>query len=447
MNRNKVLLAVIGLLASSFTACGGGGSAPTQPPKVTPPTPPPTSFQETFVDPSGTVETFSHQEIDRTNPFFAKLGTNQRSCASCHDSTDGWSVTPAHLQQTFQSSQGADSIFDPIDAANCPSADVSTFQAKTSAYSLLLNSGLIRMSIPLPANADFGIVSVSDPYQCAETSAAHPAFYRRPLPATNLKFATAIMWDGREPDLQSQARDATMTHARPTTPPTDAQLQQIVSLESSLFTAQSQDSLAGDLTAQGANGGPQFLSTQTFSAGMNSGAGFDPDVFNLYSNWTAAAGNEAEAQQAVARGEVLFNTFPITISTVPGFNDVQGQSQIVGTCSTCHNTPNVGGNSSSLMMNIGAGAALGNLPLYGVQCNDGTQVLVADLGRAMVTGKCADIGKFKIPSLRGLAARAPYFHNGAANSLLDVLNFYQQRFNMLLSADQKNDLIAFMNTL
>ena len=65
----------------------------------------------------------------------------------------------------------------------------------------------------------------------------------------------------------------------------------------------------------------------------------------------------------------------------------------------------------------------------------------------MVTGKCADIGKFKVPSMRGLAARAPYFHNGAADTLMDLVNFYDQRFNMLLSAEQKADLVTFMNTL
>ncbi|MGH9546301.1 MAG: hypothetical protein ACRD23_13920, partial [Terriglobales bacterium] len=236
-------------------------------------------------------------------------------------------------------------------------------------------------------------------------------------------------------------------HAEPTGPPTDAQLTQIVSLETSLFTAQSQDNLAGDLTAQGANGGAKFLSTLPFSPGMNSGSAFDPDVFTLYSSWTSATGPNAASQQAVARGEMLFNNFPFTISAVPGFNDVQGQSQVTGTCTTCHNTPNVGGNSSLAMMNIGTGSSEVPLPLYLIQCNDGTLTESTDPGRAMVTGKCADIGKFKVPGMRGLAARPPYFHNGTADTLMDVVNFYDQRFNMLLTDQQKADLVAFMSTL
>ena len=91
-----------------------------------------------FPDPSGTLKTYSTQgAIDLSNPFFQALGTNGRSCASCHVISDGWSVSAAHLQQRFQASQGLDPVFRPIDGANCPSADVSTLEARTSAYSLL----------------------------------------------------------------------------------------------------------------------------------------------------------------------------------------------------------------------------------------------------------------------------------------------------------------------
>jgi cytochrome c peroxidase len=443
MNRHQVLLAVAGLLVSVFTACGGTGSQPNTP---TPPATPST-FKETSPDPSGTVETFSQTQVDNSNPFFTQLGTNNRTCNSCHVASDGWSITPVNLQQRFQSTQGTDPVFRVVDGANCPSADVSTPSAATAAYSQLLNFGLIRMTVPVPANAEFSIIAISDPYQCPETTATNPSLYRRPLPSTNLKFLNGIMWDGREPDLKTQALDATLVHAQSTTPPTDTQLQQIVTLETSLFTAQSADTQAGDLTAQGANGGPVFLSTQPFSPGINTGAAFIPNAFTLYTNWASASGSNAAAQQSVARGQVLFNTFPMLISVVPGFNDVQGQPIIMGTCTTCHNTPNVGGDSLPDMMNIGTTSPTANLPSYTVHCNDGSQLVTTDPGRAMVTGKCADLGSFKIPGMRGLAARAPYFHNGSSPTLLDVVNFYDQRFNMLLTDDQKADLVAFMNTL
>ncbi len=98
-------------------------------------------------------------------------------------------------------------------------------------------------------------------------------------------------------------------------------------------------------------------------------------------------------------------------------------------------------------MNIGTGAPQAGLPAYTIQCSDNSTVVTTDPGRAMITGKCADIGKFKIPGMRGLAARAPYFHSGTAPTLLDVVNFYDQRFSMLLSEDEKADLVAFMSTL
>ena len=174
MNRKQVLSAVAGVVISGFTACGGAGSTPGT--VITPPS----SFQESFPDSSGTVETFSPQQVNKSGPFFAKLGTNDRSCASCHDAADGWSVTPAHLQQRFNDTQGTDPIFRTIDGANCPSDDVSTLAAATSSYSQLLNHGLIRMALPVPANAEFSIVAITDPYQCPETTATLPALYRRP---------------------------------------------------------------------------------------------------------------------------------------------------------------------------------------------------------------------------------------------------------------------------
>ena len=58
----------------------------------------------------------------------------------------------------------------------------------------------------------------------------------------------------------------------------------------------------------------------------------------------------------------------------------------------------------------------------------------------MITGKWADIGKFKGPILRALAARAPYFHNGSAETLEEVVEFYETRFNIGLTAREIADL-------
>jgi len=49
--------------------------------------------------------------------------------------------------------------------------------------------------------------------------------------------------------------------------------------------------------------------------------------------------------------------------------------------------------------------------------------------------------------LHGLAARAPYFHNGMARNLMEVVNFYNQRFRTNLTDEEKSELVAFLNSL
>jgi cytochrome c peroxidase len=428
-------------------------------------------------DPTGTLSTYSTAGgIDISNPFFQNLGTNGRTCNTCHVSNNAWSVTPPDIQARFNASQGLDPIFRPVDGSNCPSDDVSTLQARQSAYSLLLNKGLIRISLPVPAKAEFAITDIRDPYDCPETTTTQPAMYRRPLPATNLPFLSAVMWDGRETvfgsvlgksinltqSLSNQATDATFGHAQATTAPTPQQLTQIVAFETALFTAQISDNAAGSLTVKGATGGPVNLSTQPFYIGINdslggdpTGAAFNPVAFTTYSNWANLTGaNATAARQSVARGEALFNTYPIAITDVGGLNDALGQTTINGTCTTCHDTPNVGNHSFSVPLNIGttaypavAALDISGLPVYEIECSNGTEVRVTDPGRAVISGKCADIGKVKGPILRGLAGRAPYFHNGAAATLADVIEFYNQRFNLNLTDQQKADLAAFLQTL
>jgi cytochrome c peroxidase len=94
---------------------------------------------------------------------------------------------------------------------------------------------------------------------------------------------------------------------------------------------------------------------------------------------------------------------------------------------------------------------ISGLPVFTVWCTKGPLAgkifQVTDIGRATITGQCADIGKLKGPILRGLAARAPYFHNGSAGTLSDAVEFYNQRFSIGLTDQQKSDLVAFLNSL
>jgi len=88
------------------------------------------------------------------------------------------------------------------------------------------------------------------------------------------------------------------------------------------------------------------------------------------------------------------------------------------------------------------------MPVYTLRHKmTGTIKLVTDPGRALITGKWKDVGRFKGPILRGLAGRAPYFHNGSAATLLDAVNFYDVRFGLGLTNQQKADLVAFLRAL
>lgn len=433
-------------------------------------------------NPSGFVETYNinNSAIDLTGPFFQSLGTNGRSCSSCHRPAEAWSVSAAEVQLRFLLSQGQDPIFRTNDGSICDhNIDTSTLDGRRRAYSLLLSRGLFRIALAVPANAQFTVVGVQNPYGCNDMSTL--SMYRRPLPATNLRFLSTVMFDGRESspqtgthkityatnpgdllaDLAQQAIDATTGHAQAATAPTPQQVQDIVNFEMQLRTAQAVDLRAGMLNADGATGGPRALASQPFYIGMNdsfppafgfnpSGAPFSPTIFNLFDAWT----NSQNAERArIARGQAVFNSKPINITGVAGINDVLGLPSLQGSCGTCHDSPNVGDHSFPAPLNIGTGDLtspldVSYLPVITLRNNaTGATVQTTDPGRALITGLWADIGKVKGPILRGLAARAPYFHNGSANGLSDVVSFYQKRFNVAFTSQEKDDLIAFLNSL
>ena len=454
-------------------------------------TPPIIPSFETDTDPSGSIATTQLGGATQTsqNAFFANLGTNNRTCFTCHQPQTGWTVSAASVQSRFNAGQGTDPIFRLIDGATCPSDDISTLAAKLQAYSLLLSKGLIRIGLQVPTTipnttlpTEYRIISVDDKlsngcntnpitgltnYGPDSPTTGIVSVYRRPLPSTNLGFLTTIMWDGRESDLFSQSVDATMGHAQANLPPTPEQQQQIVAFESGIFTAQFLDNNAENLKAAGANGGPDALAALLpgLTPGVNDpfGGHFSSQIFDLFQAWEdiGGAGPVNAARQSIARGEALFNNTSINITRVAGINDVLGKTSVPGFCGTCHDTPDVGNHSVKLPINIGIanggpnndnpGLDVADLPVFTLSCvsgpNVGNTYTVTDPGRALISGKCADIGKVKGPILRGLAGRAPYFHNGSAATLLDVVNFYDQRFGIGFTDAQKADLVAFLQTL
>ena len=474
--------------------------------------------QVPLADANGVVATYTTDpsgRIDLTGPFFQSLGSNGRSCGTCHQPSDGMSFSAAHAEQRFAETQGQDPIFRTVDGSNCDhSIDVSTLAGRSAAYSLLRTRGLIRIAIAVPANADYRVVSVNNPYGCNEADVI--SMYRRPLPATNLRFLSAVMFDGRESsavtgttkilysnyptsllnDLAHQSVDATTSHAQGDgTRPTPAEQQQIVNFEMALFTAQDGGHDTGALYAQGAKGGPKPLAAQPFFISANSSVDFllpqpplfeapgglvtpgdghfTSAIFNPFDAWASLPKEDPRA--SVARGQTIFNSRPINITGVSGINDdlsagglvSGGVASLTGTCGTCHDTPNVGNHSFPTPLDIGTGTPnhsnpsvnLGGIdvsylpsitvckkdPITGVatiNCKTTT-----DLGQALIDGHFDHVGKIKGPILRGLSARAPYFHNGSAQTLLDAVHFYENRFGLVLTPQEESDLVAFLSAL
>ena len=452
-----------------------------------------------FPNPSGVLATYNAggKPIDLTGPFFQSLGTNGRSCGSCHRPAQGWSISADEVKARFEITQGLDPIFRTNDGSNCDhNIDTSTVHGRRRAYSLLIDKGLFRVTLQVPATAEFNVVSVLNPYGCGDPAAL--SIYRRPLPSTNLRFISTLMWDGRESstqtgtqkitvatnpgdllaDLAHQSVDATNGHAQGTTQLTPQQQQAIVNFEMALATAQAFDYRAGALNGNGATGGPAMIDSHTvpaFFVGINDPLGGNPRgtpftsvIFNLYDAWAHrhpggenhdGEGDDREDDDAssrrasIVRGQTLFNSKPIHITGVAGLNDDLNLASIPGTCGICHDSPNVGNHSASAPLNIGVGdlnspLSLSYLPVITLQNKTNHEIkTTTDPGRALITGLWKDVGRLKGPILRGLPSRAPYFHNGSADSLGDVMDFYNKRFNLDLTPREKKDLIAFLSTL
>ena len=432
--------------------------------------------------------------VPARHAFFRALGTNGRACVTCHQPPSGMSFSLRNVNARFRNTRGTDPIFAPVDGANCPDAvpAASTSAApyggargkgKTTlraAYSLLLGRGVIRVAMPWPPRdnppPEFTLELLRDAPRCNSRSefglpTGLASVYRRPMMSAQLNFKTvrpggtgpilagSLMWDGRETSLEQQAIDATLGHAQATHPPSPAEVRQIVDFQNAIFSAQLADRSAGRLDAAGGRGGPVQLSRQPVNLDF-----VRPAIpFDEFDAWAPQAG----ARKAIQNGQQIFNRRPLVITGVAGLNDVVA-NPFVGSCATCHNVDHAGadlfphpqrdlgiGGTAS-----GAGGPLpaGDLPIFRLTCRaDATPhpfrgrgpIDTNDPGLALLTGRCADIGRFTVPQLRALAAREPFFHDGSARTLADVVRFYEHRFRFDPPLDdrERSDLVAFLGAL
>ncbi|MDR3555991.1 MAG: hypothetical protein P4L55_14635 [Syntrophobacteraceae bacterium] len=553
---------------------------------------PPAVIPQYSTAPDGTGQIGSYQPLGPTqtnqNGFFdTSITNNKRSCFVCHRPDADWEITPQQVSAEYAATGGNSALFAPVDSAICPNVPLlnvlNNFSPLfISQHKMLFSRGDFRIAINAPYNTkapgyttfngntkpEWKIRVLYDPYGCEmDPTYGLPgnqlSVYRRPLNCVNLAYlarveGTAdpngppvsangleIMWDSREPDLGTQFINATLYHGQAGIAPlvgSGGPVNTAVQFESGLFTAQTFDSLAGDLTNSngsgplgGPQGGPVNLYNLTkslvgsvptspipgFGPFVYDPAGFyDELIISSVPNFVAVAagalpfpfmtdyysgfsGSSNTMRASIARGEAIFNGQPVpgqngrtvtfTIYDEPGLNQALGNPATASTCATCHNGVHIGNDAAAPLHRNGimdnsdkvSPAALaqinlpvtvmpmtldfpqfaffcpsGSIPYFKNQVNDPAgcpktssnypycdEYITTDPGAGLVTGQCAQLGMMKAPILRGVGARAPYLHGGNAMTLLDVVNFYNNRFRIGLTAKDKQDLVNYMNTL
>jgi hypothetical protein len=443
------------------------------------------------------------------HPFFEPLGTNGRACVTCHQPSDAMGLSLDSIRQQWRVTNGRDPLFAMFDGANCP--NLPPEDEASHSLLLNHGLIRIPLSWPPRAadgstiTPEFDIEVVRDPTGCN----THPVYgiegemkqvsvYRRPRMAANLEhivFPTGpfnakrlamvndrdpfsgnhmsmnMMADAREPSLRTQASNAILGHLQAQSAPSMEVLDKIVAFEEQVYAAQRVSNGAGLLEYPG---GPEALGPMTMER-TNRGLGdnFNTPLFMHFDMWrspnNAETREQAEFRASVARGYDVFFLRPFMIADTSHINTVGLGNPVKRSCATCHNAVLVGTDASAGWVDVGTtnlpwarevpvypwSEEEHQLPLFKITCHDearphpflGRVIYTQDPGRALISGRCVDVGSIVMGQFRGLAARAPYFSNGSAASLRDLVDFYDRRFNIGFTEQEKVDLTNFLSVL
>jgi hypothetical protein len=406
------------------------------------------------------------------------------------------SLSARTAQERWAATQGKDPLFAAVDGSNCPTLP----QEDVKSHSLLLEHGLFRIQRPWPPRdaenrpiqPDFTIEVVRDPNGCNTGAdyglhAKQPniSVYRRPRPVANLKYLVAVgfawdpkkgmplprdlatgrlisgnlMADARAPTLEAQAQDAASSHLQFMGALPAQTIRAIIDFESRVFAAQQSDHVGGALDQGDAQGGPRLLADS--KPGQLGSIG--RAVWSEFSAWEHPTPDLSAAQQAyrasVARGARIFREKTFLISDSSGINWPIGFGNPVrNSCVFCHNMSQMGNDVAPGQVDLGTTTEpfadpQPDLPLFRIRClRDphpfyGRTLLTHDPGYALTSGRCEDVGKITLQSMRGLAARAPYFSNGTARDLRAIIDYYDRRYQIGYSEQEKQDLVNLLGAL
>lgn len=419
-------------------------------------------------------------------------GTNGRSCATCHVLEDHAVLNPAHVAATLASNP-SDPLFNPIDADD-PTAPVPTYDH--------LKKGLVRVILTLPENMD-----TLDPFTgLVNTPPDRKIAVWRGVPTVeNTAITAPYQFDGRKATLQEQAQGAITAHSQGGTV-AQSDLDAIAAFQKDQFSSNRAKYVAQKL-AQGTPveqiERPELKMDELTPAQQRGLALYNANCEVCHGGAT----NNRIVNRTVhdfaipelkpdASGNVLFEIgvqppvavkanrpndefLNIGIANLTGFgqfgfpgiftSDVQMPAyrfrfytDATRTVPTADLPPIPQFDPVTFQPALDENG----LPIVGP--NFVPQFFSTDPGRAAITGDPHDFEAFDMPSLRGIANTAPYFHDNAAETLRDLVNIYSrfivQFFPMLnrplvnppefpggppesFTPSEKDDLIAFLEVL
>jgi hypothetical protein len=362
-----------------------------------------------------------------------------------------------------------------------------------------------------PSEPEFTIEVVRDPSGCntdpiygLRSSRPTISVFRRPRPVANTKYTTHqnfgvgvfvgkngmptavdpetgrptsmnLMADARVPTLSRQAADAAATHLQVSRALSADQIARIVAFERQVYTAQVTSAGAGSLVEPG---GPPAFGPRNLAAGEAGVLGNNTTryVFPMAGQWTGLprTTDDAEnarnaARESIARGHDVFMFRTFWIRDSMHLNTVGLGNPAKRTCATCHGMHMTGMDTANGWMDIGTTnlpwasevplnpwtEAKAQMPLFRITCKAtvtphpflGRVIYTQDPGRALISGQCNDVGTIVMQQFRGLSARAPYFSNGSAATLRELVDFYDRRYSIGFSERERQDLVNFLGAL
>ena len=352
------------------------------------------------------------------------LGANGRACADCHMPSEAFQLSPSVARARFEAlmakrehdKNADDPLFRPVDAD-----DFRVNGDNASDFSNVVENGLVRVTMPLPAN-----VALIDPATGQPTAETSVDLWRAVIPVFNVAITgpdgQLPVWppgvprvpimgqdpngpnrqggyqhDARFATLQEQARGALLNHAQATLEPPAQMLDDLAAFQQTLFSSPGVERLADAILS----GLPAV----------------DPD---------------RELNELEQQGKVVFNracgtchggtTHPSTSTPETGmvrplgirYHNIQTACPRPATDGFSPCPPRLARNART----------------YRITLADGTfqTVTTSDPGRLLLTGQPGDLGVMDATQLRGISRTAPYFHNNSAATLEEVLDHYDAFF-------------------